>query len=92
VKEKLCVQEHVQADLCEDLLKLHRAHALRYAGEPECLKDFVDPGLERRMERSCCHVRIQHDAENARRTEVAIDVFAEGLLLIFIFLGVYSIE
>ena len=82
MKEQLCVQQHIEADLCEDVLKVHRAHALGHAVYPECVKHFVDPDLDRGMEWRSSRLRIQHCAESGKdgsKTHVAIDVFAEGL-------------
>jgi len=94
MKEKLCVQQHIEADLCEYLLEVRRPHAFCHAADSDCVKDFFDLSLERGLEWGCCQLRIQHYAERGKYssgTEVVINVVAEGLIAHFRLVGGRSV-
>jgi hypothetical protein len=86
MKEKLCVQEHIESDLREYLLEVRRPHAFRHTAYSDCIKDFFDLFMECGLEWGSCHLRIQHYAESGKDssgTELAIDIVAEGLIAHF---------
>ena len=86
MKEKLCVQEHIESDLCEYLLEVRRADAFGHAACSDCVKDFFDLFLECGLEWCSCHLRIQRYAQSSKDssgTEVVINIVAEGLIAHF---------
>ena len=80
-KEQLCIQQHVEADLREHVLKVRRANALSHVMYSTCFKHFVDPDLDRGVEWLARYLRVEECTESgkdSRGTHVTIDVLAEG--------------